>query len=200
MNFPEGSYQNGAAMRAAPIGAFFAGDPKTAAEQTALSAVITHAHLEGRAGAMAVAAAAAITALGAEPDGDEFIDAIADCVPDGETKERLLSSKEYSPEEVAAAAENLGTGWNVTAQAPFPSASGWLVDIQDFTRPTCGLQPRLAETGTQLAQLPAGSSPQVGTKSPKNGSSDESLCRSKYLTFSSNRHGMPADYQPLSQT
>jgi ADP-ribosylglycohydrolase len=54
-----GSLGNGAAMRAAPIGAYFEGDPVRAAEQGRLSAEVTHAHPEGQAGAMAVSAAAA---------------------------------------------------------------------------------------------------------------------------------------------
>lgn len=95
MNFPEGSYGNGAAMRAAPIGAFFAGHPDRAANQAELSAVITHGHPEGRAGARAVAAAAAITASDAGLDGNEY-------------------------KNVADAAEDLGTGWGVSAQDTVP--------------------------------------------------------------------------------
>jgi ADP-ribosylglycohydrolase len=58
-----GSMGNGGAMRAAPIGAYFAGDLTTAAAEARLSAEVTHAHPEGQAGAMAVAAAAAWAAL-----------------------------------------------------------------------------------------------------------------------------------------
>jgi len=53
----EGSFGNGAAMRVAPIGAYFADDLSKAAEQTVLSAEVTHSHPEGIAGAVAVAAA-----------------------------------------------------------------------------------------------------------------------------------------------
>lgn len=53
-----GSWGNGAAMRVAPVGAFFADDPAEAVRQAALSATVTHAHPEAIAGAMAVAAAA----------------------------------------------------------------------------------------------------------------------------------------------
>src|SRR6185503_8046412 len=56
--FGNGSYGNGAAMRAAPIGAFFHDNPERAAQEAELSAEVTHAHIEGRAGAIAVAAAA----------------------------------------------------------------------------------------------------------------------------------------------
>jgi len=60
--FGYGSYGNGAAMRAAPIGGFFGGNPTRAAAEAQLSAAVTHAHPEGQAGAMAVAAAAALAA------------------------------------------------------------------------------------------------------------------------------------------
>ena len=60
--FGTGSFGNGADMRVAPIGAFFYQDIQLAAEQAQLSAVITHAHIEGQAGAIAVAVAAALAA------------------------------------------------------------------------------------------------------------------------------------------
>jgi hypothetical protein len=50
---------NGGAMRAAPVGAFFADDLAALVEHADRSAAVTHAHAEGRAGAVAVAAAAA---------------------------------------------------------------------------------------------------------------------------------------------
>ncbi|MFD0853940.1 ADP-ribosylglycohydrolase family protein, partial [Actinomadura adrarensis] len=54
----KGSFGNGAAMRVAPLGAFFSDDLKRAAAQAELSAEVTHAHQEGIAGAVAVAVAA----------------------------------------------------------------------------------------------------------------------------------------------
>lgn len=53
-----GSYGNGAAMRAAPLGAYFAHDPKLLVEQAELSASVTHSHPDGIAGAVAIASAA----------------------------------------------------------------------------------------------------------------------------------------------
>ena len=46
-------------MRIAPLGAYFADDYARASEQAAQSAEVTHAHLEGQAGATAVSVAAA---------------------------------------------------------------------------------------------------------------------------------------------
>src|SRR5687768_2512396 len=54
-----GSLGNGAAMRVAPVGAYFADDLGEAAHQAQLSAAVTHAHPDGQAGAIAVAVAAA---------------------------------------------------------------------------------------------------------------------------------------------
>lgn len=55
----QGSCGNGAAMRVAPLGAYFADDLETVVEQAKLSAEVTHSHTEGIAGAVAVALAAA---------------------------------------------------------------------------------------------------------------------------------------------
>jgi ADP-ribosylglycohydrolase len=54
-----GSMGNGGAMRAAPIGAYFADDIPRAIEHARFSAEVTHAHAEGQAGAIAIAVAAA---------------------------------------------------------------------------------------------------------------------------------------------
>jgi ADP-ribosylglycohydrolase len=55
----EGSCGNGGAMRSAPIGAYFADDYDRVAYEAKLSAEVTHAHPDGKTGAMAVALAAA---------------------------------------------------------------------------------------------------------------------------------------------
>src|SRR5688572_366092 len=48
----EGSYGNGAAMRVAPLGAYFADDLEQVVRQSHLSAEVTHTHREGIAGAI----------------------------------------------------------------------------------------------------------------------------------------------------
>jgi ADP-ribosylglycohydrolase len=55
----EDSFGNGAAMRVAPVGAYFADDLDSVVEHARRSAVVTHAHPEAVAGAIAVAVAAA---------------------------------------------------------------------------------------------------------------------------------------------
>jgi len=55
------SFGNGASMRVAPLGAFFADQPPAlVCDEARLSAEITHAHPERIAGAIAVAVAAAL--------------------------------------------------------------------------------------------------------------------------------------------
>jgi ADP-ribosylglycohydrolase len=60
----QGSLGNGAAMRAAPLGAWFGPDIEATIEQARRSAHVTHAHPEGIAGAVAVAVAAALAVAG----------------------------------------------------------------------------------------------------------------------------------------
>ena len=58
----QGSWGNGSAMRIAPLGAWYAGDPEQATHQAEISSYTTHQHREAVVGAMAVAAAAALVA------------------------------------------------------------------------------------------------------------------------------------------
>jgi ADP-ribosylglycohydrolase len=120
MLFGGGSYGNGAAMRAAPIGGFFGGDPARAAAEARLSAVVTHAHPEGQAGAMAVAAAAAIACGPDRPAGRNFLREILAFVPAGPTRERIEAAFPIPAENLPEAARKLGTGANVSAQDTVP--------------------------------------------------------------------------------
>ena len=117
----QGSMGNGAAMRAAPIGAYFADDPERAAHEAAASAEPTHWHSEGRAGAISVAVAAAVTASGRNA-GALFDTALA-LTPDGETKDRLRQAAAIDvasdPRDVAA---RLGSGQRVLASDTVPFA------------------------------------------------------------------------------
>lgn len=53
-----GSFGNGAAMRAAPLGAYFSSEPELIVSQAERSARVTHSHPDGIAGAVAVASVA----------------------------------------------------------------------------------------------------------------------------------------------
>lgn len=113
--FDGGSYGNGAAMRAAPIGAFFAGEPERAAEEAQRAASVTHAHPEGQAGAMAVAAAAALMALADSPRGVAFLREVLSHVPASMTREGIEAAMKIGADEQPRAAAVLGTGQQVAA-------------------------------------------------------------------------------------
>lgn len=120
-----GSMGNGAAMRAAPIGAYFADDLDKVLYYARASAEVTHAHIEGIAGAMAVAAASALLLnkrlgyyLG---EGETFLNDVAARLPESDTKYKILSAvsvkKESSIDFVISV---LGNGIRLTAQDTVP--------------------------------------------------------------------------------
>ena len=115
----QGSFGNGAAMRAAPIGAYFADDPERVAEQARRSARVTHAHPEGVAGAVAVAMAACFMARA----GSEEIDLIGEVLPylpDSEVRLRLQQAQQMEDLTSEQVAEVLGSGQAVTAMDTVP--------------------------------------------------------------------------------
>ncbi len=118
--FDGGSYGNGAAMRAAPIGAYFGGDPGRATREAQQSAVVTHAHPEGQAGAMAVAAAAAIAAQASRPSGQEFIEQTLAFIPAGATRQIVQAALRIPPGRLHEAIRELGTGYKVSAEDTVP--------------------------------------------------------------------------------
>lgn len=114
-----GSYGNGAAMRVAPAGAYFADDPARAAAEARLSAEVTHAHPEGVAGAAAVAAACCWAAGGADVAGP-FALALGH-TPAGETRDGVeLAASLDLDLSLATAADRLGNGRRVTAMDTVP--------------------------------------------------------------------------------
>jgi ADP-ribosylglycohydrolase len=118
--FPGGSYGNGGAMRAAPIGGFFAGDPERAAAEARRSAVVSHAHPEGQAGAIAVAAAAAIAASSDCPQGNAFLSAVLPHVPQSAVRAGIEQAREIAAADLTTAVSSLGTGMAVSAQDTVP--------------------------------------------------------------------------------
>ncbi len=118
--FGIGSYGNGAAMRAAPIGAFFHDDLERSAQEAERSAEVTHAHIEGKAGAIAVAVAAALAANRPAPAGQEFLGAVIPFVPEGVTRSRLELATHLPADALVDAMQQLGTGNEVSAQDTVP--------------------------------------------------------------------------------
>ncbi len=131
----EGSYGNGAAMRVAPVGAFFADDLEAATEQARRSAAVTHAHPEAAAGAVAVAVAAALAVGsrgGDRPGPPDFIREVRDHVPDSDVAARLGTAASLpGTTSVEEAVLVLGNGSYVSCQDTVPFAlwcAAWNLD------------------------------------------------------------------------
>ena len=117
-----GSYGNGAAMRAAPVGAYFSRRLGFAALQARRSAQVTHWHSEGEAGAEAVALAAAWAASG-WGGGREMLEGVRDSLPAGKVRDGLAQATEVSLQDGSErAATILGSGQEVTAWDTVPFA------------------------------------------------------------------------------
>lgn len=129
----QGSFGNGAAMRAAPIGAYFADDWSEAARQAELSARVTHAHPEGVAGAIAVAVAAGIAARlggGLFLGRRAFLDTVLLHVPDSLVRAKIRQARDLDARAtVPLAVAALGNGTGVSAQDTVPFAL-WCVGEQ----------------------------------------------------------------------
>lgn len=95
-----GSMGNGAAMRAAVIGAYFYDDMEKVIEEASKSAEVTHANKEGICGAIGVALASMYsTRIGKEQENlspKEFIAKIGENVPDSDTKYSILKGLRLS--------------------------------------------------------------------------------------------------------
>lgn len=114
-----GSFGNGAAMRVAPLGAYYSGAPARAAAEAVRQAEITHAHAEGIAGAVAVAVAASLAATGT---AEEVIEAALDHVPGTYVRRGLQRARRLKKATPEQAAQALGNGSRITAQDTVPFA------------------------------------------------------------------------------
>jgi ADP-ribosylglycohydrolase len=118
-----GSFGNGAAMRIAPLGAYFADDLAKLTEQAELSAVVTHSHPEGVAGAIAVALAAALAwRHESSPNTPrDFLQEVCERTPESEVRRGLIKALALpTGTTVEAAVAALGNGSNVSAQDTVP--------------------------------------------------------------------------------
>jgi ADP-ribosylglycohydrolase len=123
----EGTFGNGAAMRVAPVGAYFADDPDAVVEHARRSAVVTHAHPEAVAGAIAVAVATArawrLHGPDDPPDCGEFLDLILPHVPESLVAEGIRRARDLDPDaSIDQAVAVLGNGAGVSAQDTVPFA------------------------------------------------------------------------------
>ncbi|WP_250008913.1 ADP-ribosylglycohydrolase family protein [Actinoplanes sp. M2I2] len=122
----QGSAGNGAAMRAAPLGAWHADSIAHAAAQGVRAAEVTHAHPEGIAGGVAVTVAAAVATAG-RLDGRRpaLLRAVTTHTPEGRVRDGLrVAGRLTDPIE---AARELGTGARALARDTVPFAV-WVAD------------------------------------------------------------------------
>jgi len=121
-----GSLGNGAAMRVAPIGAYFADDVEKVVEQARLSAEVTHLHPEGIAGGIAIAVATAYAyrhRADAKSDTVKrgLIDEVLAHTPEGETRYGIAHASAIELElSIETAARLLGNGIKITAMDTVP--------------------------------------------------------------------------------
>jgi ADP-ribosylglycohydrolase len=122
--FGGGSFGNGAAMRVAPLGAYFADDIAAVPTMAARTARVTHFHPEGIAGAIAVALAAAVATRhrAADPaDAAEFIwESVIDLTPESTVRTRLAMARVFTDATHGEVAREVGNGTEVSAQDTVP--------------------------------------------------------------------------------
>jgi ADP-ribosylglycohydrolase len=117
----KGSWGNGAAMRVAPLGAWFAGDLGEAVRQAELSATVTHAHPEAVAGAVAVAVAAAVATTRDGLSPGRFLDRILDRTPPSMVRDGIAEARALlTIGDPLLAGHTLGNGRNVSAHDTVP--------------------------------------------------------------------------------
>lgn len=121
----QGSYGNGAAMRVAPVGAYFAEDLDLVVNQARYSAEITHSHPEAISGAIAVAIAAAWAwrTQNSLPSFQEFLDLVLPYVPESEVQSKIRLARDLSEKTpIQSATAILGNGSRISAQDTVPFA------------------------------------------------------------------------------
>ena len=164
----QGSCGNGGGMRAAPIGAYFAGDLTATVEHADRSARPTHAHPDGIAGAVAVAVAASLVFAG-ERAPVAILDAVVARTPAGPTRDGLRRATTLLREEPITVAAELGNGSRVLAADTVPFAvwcaathlddyAGALwacTDVGGDIDTTCAMVGGIVVGATGIAAIPA---------------------------------------------
>ncbi len=119
----QGSFGNGAAMRVAPVGGYYAEDMEQVIAVATQTAEVTHAHPEGIAGGIAVAVAVAVACRlrgTPPPTRQDFIEMVLPYVPESEVKSGLRHARDIQSNQVAHAAQMLGNGLLISAQDTVP--------------------------------------------------------------------------------
>lgn len=117
----QGSFGNGGAMRAGPLGVWFADDVELTIRNATFSAEVTHAHVEGIAGGVAVALAAGWAwrwkVNGCVESPHDLLSWTAERLPDSEVRATIHKAVKIRPGTWAFdVAAELGCGDRVSAQ------------------------------------------------------------------------------------
>lgn len=120
-----GSHGNGAAMRAGPIGAYFADDPTRVVVEAIASALVTHLHPEGQAGAVGVALGAAYATLTqlnpSQVSGVSLLAFVNEFMPQSDTRGGIRQAIAMPPgTSVEHAASVLGSGYQISSVDTVP--------------------------------------------------------------------------------
>lgn len=120
-----GSLGNGAAMRVAPIGAYFFDDIQQVKSQAVLSAEITHTHEEAKCGAIAVALATALATQAKvnqyKIEPLDFIKQVYQELPDTDTAAKIKKSMTLLPStHIDTLRAVLGNGTKISAPDTIP--------------------------------------------------------------------------------
>ena len=121
----EGSMGNGGAMRAAPVGAYFADDLDRVVSEARASAAVTHAHPEGQAGGIAIAVGAAMAWRMRDESADAkgFLEQVYALTPDGATRDGIGRALMIGPAATTTdVAIERGSGQNLLASDTVPYA------------------------------------------------------------------------------
>ncbi len=118
--FPEGSFGNGAAMRAAPIGLFFAEDLERLKEVTFIASSITHDHALAKEGALLITHA--VSGIIRGRSNNEILDELSGTIETEEYRGKLDAIRELlkAPASTETVIERLGH--SVLAQESAPTA------------------------------------------------------------------------------
>lgn len=169
-----GSMGNGGAMRVAPLGAFFAGDMPRVVIEARKSAEVTHAHPEGKAGAIAAAVAAAWACEQrdvSEPDPESLFATVLAHTPDSNTRGGIARASRLPLDvDVRTAVSVLGSGSRIIAEDTVPfsiwCAAGHMKDYVEALwatvaglgdrDTTCAIVGGIVACATGPEQIPAG--------------------------------------------
>ncbi len=145
--FNGGSMGNGAAMRVAPLAAWFHDDLNKLSNQARLSAQVTHWHHEAQVGAVAIAIATAeafnTRALSVTEARTEISNSFREYMEESEVRETTLRALEMHDCSHLEAAKELGAGQLILSQDTVPY-SIWcaLQHLDDFEEAMlCSVEP-----------------------------------------------------------